>query len=236
MSPVRKAVVLSAGLGTRLLPLTADRPKVMLSLAGQPLLERHVRWLRDYGITEFFFNLHAHPRSIQDYFGDGSRLHVAIHYSFEETLRGTAGALDGFRTVLTEPFLVHYGDVYSELDIRSLAATHRDNRAMATIAVHPSQHPHDSDIVEVDNAGRVQRLHHKPGTGRWGNLANAGCYLLNPEVLAYIPPSGESDFIRDVFPRMMRDGRTVQGHRANEFMRDMGTPERLEFVDRRLRS
>ena len=132
MSTFRKAVILAAGMGTRLGELTRNRPKVMVPIAGKPMLEHHVEWMRAAGVTEFFFNLHYLADVIADYFGDGSRWGVSIRYSREEKLQGTAGSLHGFAEWLDDTFLVQYGDVFSRLDLGRFADFHDQGGGSAT--------------------------------------------------------------------------------------------------------
>lgn len=232
---IRKAVILSAGLGTRLGSLTRDLPKVMVPIAGKPMLEHHVDWLKRFGVEEFYLNLHYLPEAITGYFGDGSRWEVRISYFHEAELRGTAGSLHGFRDCLDETFLVQYGDVFSRLDLARLARFHRERRAAASLVVHPSSHPHDSDIVEVNSEGRIRNLHHKPGDDRFGNLGNAGAYLLEPSVLESLGPEGVAeDFCRDLFPRMMAKEEPVFGFDTEDLLLDVGTPERLAWIEAHL--
>lgn len=232
---LRKAVILCAGAGTRLRPLTERCPKVMLPLNGKPLLEHHLWWLKRHGIEKVYINLHYLPRVVTNYFGDGKQFGVQITYSFEENLRGTAGALNGFRTHLNETFLVHYGDVYSELNITEMLYFHRRTKAAATLVVHPTDHPHDSDIVVLDKHARIISIRRKPRSNRYGNLGNAACYILEPRTLNYIPnEEGEFDFVRDVFPRMISAGEALYGYLTEEFLYDMGTLDRYEKLKRRL--
>src|SRR5712691_3290096 len=119
-------MILAAGEGTRLRPLTFDRPKPMLPVAGRPLLEHTVAWLLHYGITHVAMNLHHRGDVVMDYFGDGSRLGTAIVYSREETLLGTAGAVKRLEWFFTDgPFLVVYGDVVTDLDPIALLERHQ---------------------------------------------------------------------------------------------------------------
>jgi len=209
----------------------------MLPFNGKPLLEHHLDWLKRHSIREIYINLHHLPRVITSYFGDGSRFGVQITYSFEEKLRGTAGALNGFRAHLDETFLVHYGDVYSELDITEMLHFHRRMNATATLVVHLTDHPHDSDIVVLDEQARVISLHHKPGSTQYGNLGNAACYILEPRVLSYIPDEeGQFDFIQDVFPQMISAGEDLYGYHTDEFLQDMGTFDRYKRLKKRLES
>ena len=227
---MRKAVVLSAGEGLRLRPLTTSRPKVMVPLNGRPLLEHHVEHLKRHGIEEIYINLHHAPQCIQDHFGDGSRFGVRIVYSYEPELRGTAGALNGFREALTETFAVHYGDVVSELDLASMLRFHRKNEATATLAVHPTHRPADSDIVEIDEGARVVAVHHAPGSFEYGTLGNAASYIAEPKLLDYLPPQGKFDFIQDVFHGMLAAGDRIYAYETEDYMQDIGTPERYQMA------
>lgn len=236
-TPVKKAVILSAGMGTRLGALTRDLPKVMVPIAGKPMLEHHIEWLRGFGVGEFYLNLHYLADVISDYFEDGSRWGVAIHYHREEKLLGTAGSLHGFRPFLDETFLVQYGDVFSRLDLARFATFHRNHGAAASLVVHPSSHPHDSDIIELADEARIRHIQHKPGDDRFGNLGNAGAYLLEPAVLDHLPDEPvEEDFCRDLFPRMLSAGEIVCGYNTDDLLLDVGTPERLAWIELNLSS
>ncbi len=232
---MRKAVILCAGKGTRLGVLTREVPKVMLPIGGVPLLELHFRWLRRHGIEQVFINLHYLPDVITGFSGDGSRFGLEIAYSYEPTLRGTAGALDGFRQQLDETFLVHYGDIYSELDLGPMLRFHREKGASATLAVHPTRRPHDSDVVVMDKDCRVSAVYRKPGTDRYGLMGNAACYILEPAALAYIPGGGqEADFIQDHFPPMIAGGKALYAYEFSDFVQDMGPLDSYQNVQQRL--
>jgi len=209
----------------------------MLPFNGKPLLEHHLDWLKRHGIREIYINLHHLPKAITGYFKNGSRFGVQITYSFEEKLRGAAGALNGFRAQLDETFLVHYGDVYSELDISKTLQFHREMKASTTLVVHSTDHPHDSDVVVLNEHARVISVHHKPGSTRYGSLGNAACYILEPRVLSYIPDEeGEFDFIQDVFPRMITAEEALYGYLTDELLYDVGTLNRYKKLKRRLES
>lgn len=235
-SRVKKAVILAAGMGTRLGMLTRDLPKVMVPIAGKPMLEHHLEWLRDAGVEEVFINLHYLPEAITDFAADGSKWNLRIEYSMEDSLLGTAGSLRGFRDRLDATFLVQYGDVYSRLDIGRFAEFHERSEAAVSLVVHPSSHPHDSDIVSIDESGRIDQIHHKPGDERFGNLGNAGAYLVEPTALKYLAPEPvEEDFCRELFPRMLAGGERLFGYDTDDLLLDVGTPERLAWIERYLR-
>jgi NDP-sugar pyrophosphorylase family protein len=233
---VTKAVILAAGLGTRLGDLTRDRPKVMVPICGKPMLEHHVEWLRSAGVEEFFFNLHYLPEVITDHFGDGSRWGVSIRYSHEDRLQGTAGSLRAFRHFLDQRFLVQYGDVFSRLDVAALSRFHLDRAGSASLVVHPSSHPHDSDIVSLDGDGLISQIHHKPGDARFGNIGNAGAYLLEPVVFDHLSsdPCEDVDFCKDLFPEMQLQGHKLFGYNTDDLLLDVGTPERLAWIEQHL--
>lgn len=233
----RKAVILSAGMGTRLGSLTRDLPKVMVPIGGKPMLEHHIEWLRSFGVREFYLNLHYLADVISDYFGDGSAWGVEVHYHYEERLLGTAGALHGFRSALDDTFLVQYGDVFSRLNLGRLAAFHRSHGAAATLVVHPSSHPHDSDIIELGANERIRHIHHKPGDARFGILGNAGAYLVEPSALAHLPAEPrEEDFCKHLFPRMLEAGEILCGYDTEDLLLDVGTPERLAWIEQHLKA
>lgn len=230
-----KAVLLCAGIGSRLGPLTRNCPKVMIPLNGKPLLQYHLEWLKTYGITELFVNLHYLPNVITDFLGEGEKFGVRIRYFREEILLGTAGALNAMRDALTETFLVHYGDVYSEVNIDALYAVHRDKNAAATMVVQPTDRPQDSDIVELDSYNRVTALHKNPGNFRYGNYGSAALYVLEPSILKHIQAGDqEQDFVRDVFPKAISSGQSVVGYVAEGYMQDIGTMQRYEALLKKL--
>ena len=232
MPRLEYAVVLSAGLGTRLKDKTVSCPKVMLPFAGKPLLGHHLEWLKRYGVRRVFINLHYMPESIREYCGDGSRFGVEVIYSYEPALRGTAGALNGFRDQLDQTFLVHYGDVFSELDLHKFYDFHRGKDSAATLVVHPTNRPHDSDVVVMDEEARVLSVHHKPGTNQFGNMGNAASKMLEPGILAYVPEGEQpSDFIQNVIPAAIAAGQPVYAYDTEEFLMDMGTPDRHEKLE-----
>jgi len=228
-----KAVVLCAGKGTRLRPLTDAIPKVMLPLGGKPVLEHHVNKLKEYGVTQIYINLHHHPEKICEYFGDGSDYGVSITYSYEDQLLGTAGALNSFRDHLDETFIVHYGDVVSELNIANMSKFHEEKQAIATLVVHPTDRPNDCDVVVMEKDCRITALYSKPGTTKFGKLGNAAYYMIEPAIFKYLPKKGAWDFVKDLFPQILKKNNHLYGYLTNEFLEDMGTFERYEKIRKR---
>lgn len=223
---MNSAVVLSAGLGTRLRPLTDTLPKPMAPVAGVPLLERTVRHLAAHGVRDVCVNLHHLPRVVLDHFGDGRAFGVRLHFALEEELLGTAGALNAFRDFLDAPFLIWYGDVLSDIDLSALEAFHREKGGAASVALYRVDNPTQCGLVDLDASGRILRFVEKPPVA-FTDLANAGIYLCEPQVLDFIPASGFSDFGRDVFPALLAAGVALYGYPLAEYLIDVGSPEKL---------
>lgn len=228
-----KAVILCAGEGERLLPMTLTIPKPLLPIGDKALIDHTIEWLAAYGIHNLFINLHHLGEKIKDHLGDGSRYGARITYSHEKELQGTAGALRAFSGLIDEPFVVVYGDILTRFDIKKLEAFHRAHGGIGTLVVQRTDRPHDCDIVEVDHDDRIIALHHAPGDFSHGNLGNAALYLLEPEILNFLPQHGSADFVVDLFPRALEAGSTIYAYESNEELLDIGTHARYEEAQRR---
>jgi NDP-sugar pyrophosphorylase family protein len=219
-----KGLILAAGEGQRLRPLTLTRPKPMLPVAGRPLLEHIVTLFRRHGVTQLAVNLHHRPAAITTHFGDGRRWGVHILYSYEQQLLGSAGAAKKLSWFFDGTFIVFYGDLYTGLDLASLVAFHRCHHALATVALYEVSNPTACGIVDLDRQGRIRRFVEKPAPAEvFTNLANAGVYVLEPTVLGFVPPQAPFDFGRDLFPVLLRLGLPVMGFPIREPLVDIGT-------------
>ena len=231
-----KALILAAGEGTRLRPLTLDRPKAMLSIAGRPLLEHTITWLKHHGITQMAINLHHRPRAITDYFGDGHGWGVQIVYSYEEQLLGTAGAARELQTFFDDTFVIIYGDVLTDMDLAAMLDSHRAHQAAAaTIALYRVSNPSDCGLVGLDGNQRITCFVEKPPPEDvFTDLANAGVYALEPAVLDHIPPDTFYDFGNDLFPRLLEDGMPLYGYPIglDEYLIDIGNREKYQRAQR----
>ncbi len=222
-----KAMILAAGEGRRLRPLTDHTPKPMLPIAGRPLLEHVIINLRACGITEMAINLYHLPQAVVDYFGDGDRWQVNLHYSIEERLLGSAGGVKRMQTFLDETFVVYYGDVLTWADLRPLLAFHRSSGAAATMGLYSVPDPWNRGIVQLDDRQRIIRFAEKPARHQvFSNLANAGVYVLEPSVFDYIPANQPYDFGHDVFPAMLTDSVNIFGYTLTDPIIDIGLPEK----------
>ncbi|MHB1415123.1 MAG: nucleotidyltransferase family protein [Chloroflexota bacterium] len=231
---VTKAMILAAGEGTRLRPLTADTPKPLLPLAGVPLILYSLALLRQHGICEVAVNLHHNAQKIVDCLGDGSRLGMKIHYSYEEALLGTAGGLRKVAHLFDDTFVVLYGDVLTDCDLSALIRFHRKQGGPATLALSEVTNPWEVGIVQLDQDGRVLDFVEKPPRGSAaGNLANGGIYVMERVVLDYVPKSGPCDFGYDVFPHLLREGLPIYGYLlpAKTYLVDIGTLDKYRRAE-----
>jgi histidinol-phosphate phosphatase family protein len=231
-----KTVILAGGLGTRLGPLTEKLPKCMVPIGDLPLLEHQIRLLSRYGLTDIILSTGYRAESIRDYFGDGHRFGVALSYVEEQTPLGTAGALRQLQAVLTHDFVVLYGDVMLDMNLARLLRFHEQAGSAATLVLHSNDHPVDSDLIEIDpDSRRVLAFHAKPHPpGRYyRNLVNAGLYILSPRLLRHFEPG--ADIGRHIFPRLVTC-EPFHGYITAEYLKDMGTPERLRQVSADFRS
>jgi dTDP-glucose pyrophosphorylase/phosphoheptose isomerase len=226
-----KAMILAAGEGTRLRPLTEHCPKPMLPIGGRPLLEYLLKLLRSHGVKEVAINLHHRPETVTSHFGDGSTLGMRIVYSHEEELLGTAGALRRMASFLDDTFLVLFGDVLTNADFTSLAEFHRWRSAVATTALHRVEDPSRAGLVDASPDGRIFRFGEKPPRSRrFTNLACAGLYVFEPSILNEIPEDRPSDLGRDLIPRLIDKGLPVYGLEGVGHVLDIGSPERYALA------
>lgn len=224
-----KGMILAAGEGRRLRPLTDQLPKPMLPLAGRPLLEHIIVHLRHCGLTDLAVNLYHLPTAVIDYFGDGRRWGINLRYSVEEHLLGSAGGVKRLEPFFDETFVVYYGDVLTWADLRPMIELHRRTGAPATLGLYEVPDPWNRGIVELDQNGMIVRFAEKPPREQvFSNLANAGIYILEPAVLARIPDGQPYDFGHDVFPAMLAAGLPLAGYVLDDFLIDIGLPEKYE--------
>jgi NDP-sugar pyrophosphorylase family protein len=227
-----RALVLSAGHGTRLGELTTHTPKPMLDVAGHPLLAIILANLRRQGIRDIAVNLHAHPEVIISRLGDGARLGVRLHYVHEHELLGTLGAAKNIEGYLAHdgPFLLHYGDVVTDEDFSDLAALHEDRAALVTILVH--ERPGSNSVATIAQGGRVTGFHERPSASERADLesnwAFSGIAVLDPAVLRTIPP-GASDLPRDLLPSLASEGRLYAAPLTG-YRRAIDSPSRLHAL------
>jgi mannose-1-phosphate guanylyltransferase/mannose-1-phosphate guanylyltransferase/phosphomannomutase len=224
-------MVMAAGLGTRLRPLTYELPKPMVPVVNRPVMEHILRLLPSHGFEQAIANLHWFPELIRDRFQDGSELGIELTYSHEDELLGTAG---GVRNVAeyfsSEPFLVMAGDALTDIDLAALRAAHEANGGIATLAVKRVPDVGEFGVVIVDSGGRIQGFQEKPDPAEaLSDLASCMIYMLNPEIFDYFPDRPAVDFALDVFPALLDHDVPFHVHEIDAYWNDVGSlPEYLQ--------
>lgn len=229
-----KAVILCAGLGTRLLPLTKDMPKVMVDIGGKPLLQHHIEWLAREGVCDIGVNLFYLPDAVPNYFGDGSKFGVRIHYSRQPTLSETASGFRRFEKFIDgDRCMVVYGDNIFQLNLKDLVIFHKTKGGIATVTLREWKNPTAKGIVEMDESDRILKFKEKPKAEEvTTNLGNAGIYILEPEIFSHIPTDKDYDFGKDIFPELIVKNFSIYGYRLKGYHLDIGTIETLEQARR----
>lgn len=219
-----KAMILAAGVGSRLDPLTRAIPKPMVPVVNRPVIEHIVLDLKKHGFTDLMVNLHYLGDVIQQGLGDGSRLGVRISYAQEDKLWGDAGSVKRSQAFFeNQTFLVVGGDDISDIDLSGLMALHREKRAASTIATTVVDDPSQFGIVVTDDEGRITRFLEKPKGGDvFSNTANTGVYVFEPDVFDLIPPDTFWGFGNNVFPSLLESGRPLYGFATTSYWKDVG--------------
>jgi mannose-1-phosphate guanylyltransferase / phosphomannomutase len=220
-----KGVIMAGGFGTRLKPLTINRPKPMVPVANRPIMEHIIGLLARHGITDLVSILYFQPEHITSYFGDGSDFGVRMRYVTADTDYGTAGAVRNASELLAgERALIISGDVLTDFDLSAALAEHESRGAEATITLTSVENPLAFGIVILDKAsGRIVRFLEKPTWGEvFSDTINSGIYILEPEALERVPVQTNYDFSKDLFPLMLREGAALYGHVAPGYWRDIG--------------
>lgn len=221
-----KGMIMAAGVGTRLHPLTKDIPKPMVPIAGRPLMEHIVHLLRIHGFTQLVANLHYLPQTIQNYFGDGSQFGINLKYSYEPDLLGTAGGVKNNQDFLDETFVVVSGDALTDINLAAFLRFHKQRGALASIALKPMEEVERFGVVITDSDGRITNFQEKPKKEEaLSNLISTGIYIFEPEIFNYISLGEVYDFGKNLFPRLAAEGAPFYGYVTEDYWCDVGDIE-----------
>lgn len=237
----RKGMVLAAGLGTRLRPLTETQPKALIEVGGRPMIEYALRMLAAAGVEEVVVNLHHLADRIRTALDDGSRYGLRVRYSLEDRLLDTGGALSRARPLLgDEPFVLANCDALLDPDLAAAWASHHARRALATVLVRADPEAERYGPLDLDARGRVRRFLGRPASASSERLERrmfCGVHLISPEIFARMPASGAFSITRDVYVPLVESGEALFGWDYGGYWRDVGTFEGLAAaradVDRR---
>jgi len=229
---IKKAVILAGGKGTRLTKVAKKIPKALIKIGGKPVIKHQILLLKEYGIKEIWILLGYLGDQIREYLQDGKKWNVKIYYHQEEKPLGTAGALKVLEGKIKEDFLVLSGDVMLNFDVKRFINQHKKKRGMASIVVHPNDHPFDSDLVEIDDKGQITALLNRPHPKgiTFRNLSIASVYIFSPKIFKYIPENKKSDIEKDILPKVLKAKEKIYAYNTPEYIKDIGMPKRLKEV------
>jgi mannose-1-phosphate guanylyltransferase len=235
-----RAMVLAAGLGTRLRPITYEMPKPMVPVLNKPVMEHILRLLARHGFTETIANLHWFPELIEGYFGDGSESGVSLTYSREQQLLGTSGGVRNAAEFLGDSFLVISGDALTDIDLAAMRDFHESHDGVATLATKRVDDTSQFGVAITGSDGRIQGFQEKPDPAEaLSDLANCGIYMFRKEIFDFFPdpgtskaagegdPAGFADWAMDVFPRLLESDVPFYSHEIEAYWNDIGNLEEL---------
>ena len=216
-----KAIIMAGGEGSRLRPLTCDRPKPMVPLGNRPIMEHIVRLLRRHDFRQVAVTTWYLPQIIEDYFGDGSPWDLGMSYFVEKEPLGTAGSVKNVK--FNETFVVISGDALTDIDLSAAMAFHKSRGAMVTIVLKRVENPLEYGVVLTDEDGRIKRFVEKPGWGQiFSDLVNTGIYIIEPEAMEQCESGRAVDFSRELFPKLLADNVPLYGWVADGYWSDIG--------------
>ena len=229
-----KAMVLAAGKGTRLFPITGVIPKPMAPVAGKPIIQHIFELLAKSGVEEVNVNVHYLADAILSSYGEEAWVDGAeIHFTREDELMGTAGGVKRVSDRFDETFVVVMGDALTDVDLKEVVSFHKEKGAIATLALTRVADTSGYGVVELDAGTNVLRFQEKPGAGEAvSNLANTGIYVFEPEALEYVPENAFFDFAKDVFPALLEAGEKMVGYEGDFYWSDIGTLESYRAAQR----
>lgn len=237
---IQHAVIMAGGKGTRLSAITkGEIPKPMVPIEGKPLLEWQIEQLKRYGIFRITMVIGHLGHKIEEYFGDGRAFGVAIDYIVENKPLGTAGAL-GYvgERLISENFLLIFGDIFFDIDIPRMVDFHRNHHAQVTLFAHPNAHPYDSDLIVSDQDGRVIKFDSKNNVRNYwyNNCVNAGLYVMNKSFCRHIVKLQKIDLEKEILAVMAEQGEPIYAYISPEYVKDVGTVDRIEATMKELSS
>src|SRR5437868_2404285 len=219
-----QAVVMAGGEGSRLRPLTINRPKPMVSIVNKPCLGHIFDLLKRHGITDAFVTLQYLASQIQDSFGDGGAVGMRLHYSVEETPLGTGGSVRQIGDALDDTFMVISGDALTDIDLSAVVAFHKQRKAAVTLTLYHVPNPLEYGVVITDDDGRITKFLEKPSWGEvFSDTINTGIYVIEPRVMERFKVGEAFDFSKDLFPQLLADGEPLYGYVASGYWTDVGS-------------
>ena len=223
---VRQAVIMVGGKGTRLRPLTNNCPKPILPILDKPCTEYFIDALAEAGMEEVIMACGYRSQQVRDALGDGKKQGIKVIYSYEDHPLGTGGALKLIQDKLDDVFIAINGDNFMDIDFRAMVKEHFDSKADVTISLSTTDNPCEVGIVRLDDTGRILEFKEKPKPEEvFSNILNTGVYVVNNDVLDFIPEDTMYDFSKELFPLLMEKGYRIQGYKDEGHWMDIGRPK-----------
>jgi mannose-1-phosphate guanylyltransferase/phosphomannomutase len=221
-----KGIIMAGGSSSRLRPLTCDLPKPMVPVMTKPVMTYSIELLQKYGINQIGVTLQYLPEIIQDYFQNGSKFGVTLHYFIEDTPLGTAGSVKNAEEFLDETFIVISGDALTDINLKKALYFHKEKKSLATLVLKREDVPLEYGVVITDENGCITRFLEKPNWGEvFSDTVNTGIYILEPKVLEYFEPGQKFDFSQNLFPLLLDKGEPMYGYITDEYWCDIGDPK-----------
>lgn len=224
-----RAMILAAGFGSRLRPLTDRVPKPLIAVGGHPMIAYPLAILREAGVRDVLINLHHLGGQIREALSDGARHGLSIHYSEEDPILDTGGAIQAAESFLNgDTFVVLNSDTIMDLSLMDVVDAHRRNKALATMVLRPDPQAQSYGVIEIDRDSRIRRFLGRPAVvpGNLTPLMFGGVHVFEPEVFSYMRP-GCFGINAETYPAMLTDGARLFGHRFDGYWRVVDTHEGL---------
>jgi D,D-heptose 1,7-bisphosphate phosphatase len=234
-----QAIILAGGKGTRLAAFLNGKPKCLIDIEGVPLLQRQIELLKSYGIDNVIILVNHAATQVESFLAEKNNFGIDISLVDDGAPRGTSGAVLAAFDVLKDRFIVVYGDTLLNVDLKRFVAAHEQCKSDITLFLHPNDHPADSDLVSIDDEGWIEAFHPYPHEKErnYANLVNAALYVIEKRSLdKWRGFPSPSDFGKDLFPAMLTAGHRLRGYRSFEYVKDVGTPNRLSKAAKQLRT
>src|SRR6266516_4257896 len=226
-----QAVVMAGGEGSRLRPLTINRPKPMVSIVNKPCLGHIFDLLQRHGVSDAFVTLQYLASQIQDSFGDGGAIGMRLKYSVEESPLGTGGSVRQIGDALDDTFIVISGDALTDIDLTKVIAFHRERKAAVTLTLYHVANPLEYGVVITGEDGRISKFLEKPSWGEvFSDTINTGIYVIEPRVLERYKPGEAFDFSKDLFPALLAEGEPLYGYIASGYWTDVEIDESAKIT------
>jgi len=231
-----KLFINNGGIGKRLLPLTKDIPKPMVEINKKPVLHHLIDWAKREGIEEIVMMNGYKAEKIEEYFGDGEKFKINITHSNEPYALGSGGAVKFAERCINARFVYISGDHICDVNLENMIKFHEKNYADLSILVHESTHPEDSDILQIDNNGKVNKFisKYEEYTEEYGRLSNSGLCIIERNIINLMDKE-KFNFENYLYPKVIENNLRFFAYESSEFMADMGTFERLERCSKYLK-